>query len=115
MYIVKKYTYLRTVNFLSIILSIYIIVTSVSPCCCDYDVFDLGNQTEQHDTGNLPHDDCAGVCSPFCLCTACAGCMAEPAISYYQTELLKIAKEVNVYPTLFYSLPLFKGIWQPPK
>jgi hypothetical protein len=103
-------------KFLVSILSVYIVLLSTTICCQEsYAMADFGNHTEQHEAGALPHDDCAGVCSPFCLCATCTGFTVEPVFPYYQTKPQELSSEIRIYTQQIYTSSLVEGIWQPPK
>jgi hypothetical protein len=102
-------------KFLATLLSVYILIALTSSCCCDYLVSDSGSQTEQHEAGHLPQDNCHGVCSPFCLCAACAGFTVELVFPHNQIKPEEISSELSVYPQQICTLPSLTGIWQPPQ
>ncbi|MDR2836031.1 MAG: hypothetical protein LBV69_07565 [Bacteroidales bacterium] len=102
-------------KFLAILLSVYILVVTVFQCCCDCNEKDFINQKRHHETSSLPHDDCNGVCSPFCLCNNCAGFTIELIFNNYQKKIQKTSENIIVFTQQIYSTPSLKDIWRPPK
>jgi hypothetical protein len=110
-------------KFSAIILCICISVVSVTPCCLDNIGTDVGGyaMTEQPagDSGSHSHSrsdaDCSGICSPFCLCSACGGFTIALFIVDIQSVPQKFS-ETNIFsPSLIYLSPSLGGVWQPPR
>jgi hypothetical protein len=99
------------VKQIAYILSFYLILLSVVPCCAFDDCPD--DKTEQSAEHNKGDEDC-GTCSPFFSCQGCA----TTAIStqHLSLDIPKI-ESAAVYAT--YLLPSLPSaaieFWQPPK
>jgi hypothetical protein len=102
-------------KILAILLSVYIVMLSATTCRCEYAMTGPDYLMEQQDTGAASHD-CAGDCSPFCLCNACTGFTSKTFFSYFQLKIQEyVPLENNLYLSQIYSSPLLEGIWQPPQ
>ncbi|MDR2804689.1 MAG: hypothetical protein LBB85_03470 [Dysgonamonadaceae bacterium] len=62
---------------------------------------------------NSSHD-CGDCCSPFMLCSSCAGFTIENLVSTF-IKPQKISAEINVRQPFIYTFPFLGGIWQPPE
>ncbi|MDR3047385.1 MAG: hypothetical protein LBU51_07220 [Bacteroidales bacterium] len=101
-------------KFLSILLSVFILSLSATPCC-----FAVDNHAEkepvdvQFHQENSSKDDCAGDCSPFCLCTTCAGFTVEVVSSNVIAEVQSFCFDLPVFYQQPYAVSLSNTIWQP--
>ena len=101
-------------KFFTIILSIYILVLSLSPCGDVVDCKDHANTKTEH-TGDK-HDHKTENCSPFCICACCGQVFSTAShntdinsFSYTLSE-----KTLTKYRESFISTH-YNNIWQPPK
>jgi hypothetical protein len=102
-------------KFWTTIVCTYILLISVTPCCRNNHIADEGCRLEQQDSGERPHTDCSGICSPFCLCDTCGGFMVIQFFTGFQLKQQEFSKANLSYPGSIYHSPLLKGIWQPPQ
>jgi hypothetical protein len=73
---------------------------------------DTGCQTEQTDEHSS--HDCGDCCSPFMLCSSCAGFIIENFVCTF-TKPQEIPAEINARLPFIYTSPFIGGIWQPPE
>ncbi|RCH54985.1 hypothetical protein DJ568_10960 [Mucilaginibacter hurinus] len=107
-----KKTYISGVNFLCIILSFYVILLSVKPCCTN-DSCNQQTTVKEYPQKNAVDDDCSS-CSPFYRCGNCAGFIAL----MQETQNLLIAESAHFTGTIYkqtYLQQVPLAIWQPPR
>lgn len=109
-------------KLVSFILSVYVLLLSVQPCCTEDNCTDEVTvaATEQaaaprEDVPKLPLEkECDTHCSPFYTCGSCAG--FTPAIALY---VMPSSIITTTHATFGYTTSLFSevehAIWQPPK
>ncbi|WP_394342460.1 DUF6660 family protein [Mucilaginibacter limnophilus] len=100
-------------KFLYLILSVYVLMLSVIPCCtndiCNKVVVEQANIKNGYNTNS----NCA-ACSPFYCCVSCTGFVVLPETIQYATIVTVITGQYSLYPTSSVKdLPL--PIWQPPR
>jgi predicted metal-binding protein len=101
------------VKILCLILSFYVVLLSIKPCCADNDCNDAALQKEQ--AGNRPHKkECSG-CSPFFTCGSCVGFIVTKPLAIALAQ----AAEVPFKHCTAYQQPCIPAvslaIWQPPQ
>ncbi len=98
----------------NLIMALTVFFASVMPCADSAAAVHVSNRVEisaGHNDSNPSDED---LCSPFCICTCCAGFAFAPT-----SHLIECIKPLNSLNTLLYinaniasiSLP----IWQPPQ
>lgn len=111
--------YLYFVKYLSLILSIYILVLTVRPCCDDNKCADDPHQTERLVNNHNPDDhhqdeDHRNACSPFYTCGSCTGFTFTSLNFSLSPETVLVQNNVSTYHHTFFS-EFYIAIWQPPK
>ncbi|MEO6149825.1 MAG: DUF6660 family protein [Mucilaginibacter sp.] len=100
-------------KFLCIILSLYVVLLSVRPCCTD-DVCAKITSIAKKQTGKLADNNDCGTCSPFYRCGNCTGFTALA----YATPDIAVPGSIHL-PYTAYRQPFIKdvsqAIWQPPR
>jgi len=108
--LLKKYIF-APLKFIAFILSAYVILCSVIPCCIIDDCnMELQTKTSKTDS----HDDCKGNCSPFFACGNCAGFSIDQ--QEFQTTTVNIIGKKS-YPEIYSAFfsNYTSSVWQPPK
>jgi len=100
-------------KWLSYILSFYLLLLAVFPCCVFDDCPDDKIQTEQaanHENGD---EDC-GNCSPFFSCAGCASASVTVEPIYFCVILFPVKQLYNgfISPSI---TNVHYDFWQPPK
>lgn len=106
-------------KYLSLILSVYILVLTVRPCCDDNTCTDDSNKTEQlvnnHNPDNDHQDeDHQSSCSPFNTCGNCIGFTLQTVNFSLSDETVLVENNDSTYHHTFLS-QFYIAIWQPPK
>ncbi len=105
--------FLQTLKLFGYILSFYLVILSVIPCCAFDDCPDDKTGTAQ--TGNHENgDDDCGTCSPFFNCEGCASVTISVDATYCTVVQIPVKKEYTDFispliPDVHYDF------WQPPK
>ncbi|MDR2868540.1 MAG: hypothetical protein LBV46_03255, partial [Bacteroidales bacterium] len=61
------------------------------------------------------HGDCAGLCSPFCVCNACPGFSVEITPRLVMTALSQGSTVPSFSDFSYIPKRSIPAIWQPPK
>lgn len=101
-------------KWLTVILSIWVLVLSVVPCCEVRQEDEPTEQTAAQSQKDYPDDDCESPCSPFCSCQTCPGFIIPVSVGLpvIVGQLLPLLR-VEFRPLLPVSVVL--SIWQPPQ
>jgi hypothetical protein len=106
---------LQKMNLLKYILTFYLLLLSVVPCCafdsCPDDKAEAARETGRHKSGD--EDNC-GNCSPFFNCESCASVTINSDIIYHTAP---VPEEKRVYTDFIPPLipDVHYDFWQPPK
>jgi hypothetical protein len=101
------------VKFAAYILSLYILVLSVVPCCAFDDCPQDKAGTEQT-TGHKTGDDDCKVCSPFFNCEGCATAVVNFETTSFET-INSVSPKVYTGFIASYIPIVHYDFWQPPK
>ncbi|MDR2087442.1 MAG: hypothetical protein LBP72_09770 [Dysgonamonadaceae bacterium] len=93
----------------------YILFISATPCCLDNHPVDDDCRTEQPDSGDRSHEDCPGICSPFCLCNTCGGFTVIHSLTGIQLKIQTLSQSVVAYMLPIYSSLSPEDLGQPPR
>lgn len=97
---------------LALLLAFFTLFSTAIPCC----VFD--NCKDEPQSENSTNDEKDGSCSPFFVCSSCAGFVTLESHALIAIESVVIYDESRTsypdYSQSFYS-QICLGIWQPPK
>lgn len=109
--------FLPTMKFLSVIVSIVILVVSLVPCP-DNLIVKRGSSFKKEITSSNSsneHNGTSDNCSPFCTCSCCTASAIYYQFSKSQVE--KVIFQSEKYPlyNISFSTEVFYSIWQPPK
>ncbi|HJP63676.1 MAG TPA: DUF6660 family protein [Mucilaginibacter sp.] len=102
-------------KLLCLILSVYVLMLSVKPCCADDDCRSKTSTSQQiTDKAPLQGNECPG-CSPFFTCGSCTGFIITRPIVHISVPIAETAAtQYSGYNQL--AIPKMPGsIWQPPK
>jgi hypothetical protein len=102
------------VKFLTVILSLTILVLSAKPCS------DGQNLEDQHqDEMSIEHnhqEDSDDSCPVTCICNCCGMSITyEPLAKYELKFYAKISTEIITTYEAFYRFDFLSNIWQPPQ
>ena len=100
-------------KILGYILSVYMLVLSCVFCCGEAACTDSDSATIAQSETHNHHAHEAGVCSPFCICSCCAGGSfpASAFITFNIPEKLK----VDFFADTEKPVTIPHAVWQPPK
>lgn len=102
-------------KILYFILSLYVLVLSISPCCEDNNCIDNDHLLKTEQSDNSQHDnDCKGNCSPFYTCNTCVGFIITKTNDNLTIIATFVVKNIILYNQQFVE-NYFAKIWQPPK
>ena len=97
----------------SYILSIYMLLLAVFPCCAFDDCPEDKIQTEQPANHESNDEDC-GTCSPFFNCEGCVSVSATVEAVYFNMVSLPVKQEYAGFLSPFIP-DVHYDFWQPPK
>ena len=110
-------TYLCPVKYLCLLLSLFVLLVSAAPCCCQDDCGQTESKVAQTNQPSKSHpegDDCK-ACSPFLTCGSCSGFIKPLPAPTFQVEVIGYQTElVDAYHFSTYPL-VSSSFWQPPK
>ena len=101
-------------KYLSLILSISVLLLSVMPCCLEDKCLSVYAETAEtgDDMGNCSDDSC---CSPFLHCNTCSGFPEARSYNFISIKSNLVSDYKSDYIESN-NLPDYKSsIWQPPK
>jgi hypothetical protein len=105
------------VKYLCLLLSLFVLLVSSAPCCCQDDCGlseDAVAQTDQSGDSHPENDDCK-ACSPFLTCGSCSGFIKPLPVPTFQGEGLGFQRDlVDAYHFALYPIGA-SSFWQPPK
>lgn len=104
-------------KFVSVILSLIILMLSFTPCA---DSSDYSKTSEnivvsvfEQDNHQKNHSD---LCSPLCMCNCCGTVVAQIGMQFFKiNEISAIPSGEETSFRLPIVSPLFYSIWEPPK
>ena len=110
------FQYFCAVKLLCLLLSFYVMLLSLKPCCSDNDCRDNKDVSKKELSRNASskEKECQG-CSPFFTCGSCVGfILAKPFTSSLKPIAETPAKIYGAYQQP-YVQQVSLSIWQPPK
>ncbi|WP_369414058.1 DUF6660 family protein [Desertivirga xinjiangensis] len=103
-------------KWISFIISVYVLLLAVSPCCATEHLNASGDECliEQREADCSKDPDCKG-CSPFFSCSSCSGFMIYCSVVFVKPVVsFSSSKKYSLY-TYFCLQDICLPIWQPPR
>lgn len=100
-------------KILVIILAIYSIALTALPCDDNANLNDqkMTSVYQNNDNSHNAND----LCSPFCICSCCAGFVLKPTFQHIILKNTNPSKKVNAYYSVFFTSNYNTSIYQPPQ
>ena len=106
--------YLCRMNWVKVVLALYITFLACLPCSDIYAQSEPGTASVSAQADDR-HQEETDICSPLCICNCCAGVSQIPqaaaytiaAPEFYSTDFNSLYQEKH--------LSVYASIWQPPK